>query len=80
MNYLVMPLLFFSGSIYPLEGLPQALAIVVSVNPLTYGVDAFRGLLINSSHYGLAIDIAVLSVATFAFLYMGSRIFQRNVA
>ncbi|TAJ92515.1 MAG: multidrug ABC transporter permease [Gammaproteobacteria bacterium] len=77
MNFLVMPLFFFSGAIYPLEGLPRALSLVVSINPLTYGVDAFRGLLINSSHYGLATDIAVLCVATFAFLYMGSRMFER---
>ena len=76
-NFLVMPLFFFSGAIYPLAGLPTALAVVARVNPLSYGVDAFRDLLIDKGHYGLTMDIAVLAVLTFVFLWLGSRFFSR---
>ena len=77
MNFMVMPLFFFSGAIYPLSGLPPALAVVVSINPLSYGVDALRGLLLGASHYGFALDLAVMLGATLLCLWFGSRMFQR---
>jgi ABC-2 type transport system permease protein len=77
MNFLIMPLFFFSGAIYPLQGLPKALSIVTALNPLTYGVDAFRGLLINGSHHGLALDIAVVAGLTVVSLVFGARSFAR---
>jgi ABC-2 type transport system permease protein len=41
-NLSLMPLMFFSGAMFPPNGLPGWLAIVVKLNPLTYGVDAVR--------------------------------------
>jgi ABC-2 type transport system permease protein len=76
-NFLVMPMYFLSGSLYPLTGLPTGLAIVASLNPLTYGIDAFRTLLIGQGHYGLPLDTAVLSGLTLLFLFAGSRFFSR---
>src|SRR6266550_2979276 len=61
MNFLVMPLFFLSGAIYPLEGLPRVLAALTRVDPLTYGVDGVRGLLTGRTHFGVPLDIAVLS-------------------
>src|SRR5436189_3224745 len=62
MNFLVMPLFFLSGALYPLVGLPWVLAALTRVDPLTYGVDGMRGLLIGrgSAHFGLGVDVAVL--------------------
>src|SRR6476619_2451343 len=37
MNFLVMPIYFLSGALYPLEGLPAGLAIATRIDPLTYG-------------------------------------------
>lgn len=42
MNFIIMPVFFLSGSLFPLEGLPQWLAILTRLNPLTYGVDGMR--------------------------------------
>src|SRR5947208_4382693 len=39
MNFLVLPIFFLSGAIYPLEGLPRVLAPFTRVDPLTYVVD-----------------------------------------
>ncbi|NVN96697.1 ABC transporter permease [Candidatus Nomurabacteria bacterium] len=77
MNFLVMPLFFLSGALFPLEGLPKALSIIAKLDPLSYGVDAFRALLINTSHYGLGLDLLVLSVITVIFLWLGSYFFKK---
>ena len=76
-NFLVMPMFFLSGALYPLNGLPTALAIVAKLNPLSYGVDAFRDLLIGAGHYGLGLDAAVLVGLSAIFLIAGSRFFSR---
>lgn len=77
MNFLVMPLFFLSGALFPLAGLPATIALVAKLDPLSYGIDALRALLINSAHYGLPTDIAVLSVVTVIFLLMGSYFFSK---
>jgi ABC-2 type transport system permease protein len=76
-NFLVMPMFFLSGALYPLSGLPTALAVVARLNPLSYGIDAFRELLIDAGHYGLVVDTAVLLGLTLVFLFAGSRFFSR---
>jgi ABC-2 type transport system permease protein len=77
MNFLVMPLFFLSGAIFPLEGAPAALQWIARVDPLSYGIDAMRALLINSSHYGLGADLAVLAAFTVLFLGLGSYFFSK---
>lgn len=77
MNFLVMPLFFFSGALYPLEGLPKALDIIAKLNPLSYGNDALRGVLIDSSHFSLGLDIAVLAGFSVVFLALGTHFFKR---
>jgi ABC-2 type transport system permease protein len=77
MNFLVMPLFFLSGSLFPLENLPAALNIVVRVDPLTYGVDGLRGALIGVSYYGASLDLLVLASTTAVLLAAGSYLFSK---
>jgi ABC-2 type transport system permease protein len=77
MNFLVMPLFFLSGALFPLEGLPTVIAIITRIDPLTYGVDALRTTLIGASHFGLSLDMGILSVITVCFLFIGSYLFSR---
>lgn len=77
MNFLVMPLFFLSGALFPLHDLPEALSIIVRVNPLSYGIDSFRALLMGSSHYGLSLDILVLSGISILFIAIGGYFFSR---
>ncbi|MDA8345471.1 MAG: ABC transporter permease [Thermaerobacter sp.] len=42
MNFLVMPLFFLSGALYPLRGMPAWLNLLMHIDPLTYGVDGLR--------------------------------------
>ena len=77
MNFLVMPLFFLSGSLFPLEGLPKVLSVITKFDPLSYGIDALRALLSNSGHYSLGLDISVLAIIAFIFLAMGSYLFSK---
>ena len=77
MNFLIMPLFFLSGALFPLAGLPAGLAIVARIDPLSYGVDALRQVLTNTGFYGLGVDIIVLSAFTVLFVGLGSYFFRR---
>ena len=77
MNFLVMPLFFLSGALFPLAGLPPAINIVAALDPLSYGVDAIRGTLTGMYHFGLATDLAVLIGVALLFLSVGSYLFKK---
>lgn len=77
MNFLVMPMFFLSGSLFPLNDVPPLLKWIASVDPLSYGVDALRTVLINVSEFGIYVDIPVLVVITIIFLGLGSYFFSR---
>lgn len=77
MNFLLMPLFFLSGALFPFEGLPKVLNIIMKLDPLSYGVDGLRGSLVNGFHFGLHIDLLVLSVITAFFLIIGSYLFSK---
>lgn len=77
MNFLIMPLFFLSGALFPLRGLPKILSVITRLDPLSYGIDAFRILLINSGYYGLKTDLVVLIAITAVFLWLGSYFFKR---
>ena len=68
MDFLLMPLFFLSGALFPLLGLPKAIDLIARIDPLSYGIDALSGLPINAGHYGLGIDVIVLEAVTLAFL------------
>lgn len=80
MNFLVLPMFFLSGALYPLDGLPLGLSVAAQVNPLAYGVDAIRGLLTGTTHFGLTTDAVALLTLTAIFLCAGSRFFSRAEA
>jgi ABC-2 type transport system permease protein len=77
MNFLVMPLFFLSGALFPLSNLPPVLAGLTTIDPLSYGIDSFRALLVNTSHFGLPLDTAVLAVVTLVFLSIGTYLFSK---
>jgi ABC-2 type transport system permease protein len=77
MNFLVMPLFFLSGALYPLKGLPAPLRVLTHVDPLTYGVDGVRGTLIGTSYFGVALDVAVLLGVGVLFLILGAWRFSK---
>ena len=77
MNFLIMPIFFLSGALFPLTDLPKAISIITAIDPLSYGVDGLRGTLVNASHYGLTLDLFVLSTVTLALIGIGTYLFNR---
>ena len=77
MNFLVMPIFFLSGALFPLLGLPKAMSVVASLDPLSYGVDGLRASLIGLAHFGAATDLAVLSVLSAILLGIGGYLFSQ---
>ncbi len=49
MNVLIMPMVFLSGVFFPVRDLPIWLGIVVRINPITYGVDAIRQVILGEA-------------------------------
>jgi ABC-2 type transport system permease protein len=77
MNFLVMPIFFLSGALFPLTNVPPALRLVASVDPLSYGVDGLRATLVGGAHFGLALDLVVLTVVAAALLGAGGYLFSK---
>ena len=77
MNFLVMPIYFLSGALFPLTNIPAVMKFFASIDPLSYGVDGMRGALIGRTVFGGLFDFAVLGVLTLAFLGIGARQFSR---
>jgi ABC-2 type transport system permease protein len=77
MNFLVMPMFFLSGALFPLTGLPKAMEYVVTFDPLTYGVDGLRGTLIGVWNFGAFFDLLILFLITSIVLAIGSYLFSK---
>ena len=77
MNFLVMPIFFLSGALFPLTNLPKLLALVTRVDPLSYGVDGLRNSLIGAVQFGIPLDLTVLCVVAAMLLSTGSYLFSR---
>jgi ABC-2 type transport system permease protein len=77
MNFMVLPIFFLSGALFPLTNLPKALAIMTRLDPLTYGVDALRGVFIAQSNFGLQWDASVLFLFAAAFVSLGAYLFSK---
>ena len=75
--FLVMPIFFLSGVLFPLENLPLALTVAMRIDPLTYGIDGLRGALIGTSHFSVVTDLAVLIVVGAGFTALGARAFSK---
>lgn len=77
MNFLVMPIFFLSGALFPLNNVPKALGIIARVDPLSYGVDGLRGALIGVSYFEPAVNFAVLIAVAAALLGIGGYLFSK---
>ena len=77
MNFLVMPIFFLSGALFPLQGLPRVMEIITRIDPLTYGIDGVRAALINGGKFSIGYDFFILTVLTVILLAVGSFLFER---
>jgi ABC-2 type transport system permease protein len=76
-QFIIFPLYFLSGALYPLTNAPVALKIIADVNPLSYAVDALREALINQTHFGYAKDFTALIITTLVLVAFGAYRFNK---
>lgn len=77
MNFLVMPIFFLSGALFPLDELPGPIWFLTRIDPLAYGVDAIRQLLIGFGSFNLYFDFGLLAGLSLLMLFIGSALFNR---
>ena len=78
MNFVVFPIFFLSGALYPVQGLPAVLKPLVYLDPLTYGVDGLRASLLGASAHPPLLDFAVLSGICAGMVTLGSVLFETS--
>ena len=83
MNFLVLPIFFLSGALYPLKNLPVVLSWITHADPLAYGIDGLRGVLIGAWQFPLApqinflLDFGLLAGLAAIFLGTSAYLFSR---
>ncbi len=78
MNFLVFPLFFLSGALFPFQNLPRIVRTFSYIDPLTYGVDGLRAILTGFSYFPLILD--VFSVVFFSILsiLISAHLFEKS--
>ncbi len=83
MNFIVMPMFFLSGAMYPVKLLPHVLGIFTRINPLTYGIDALKYMIFPRStliahDFPLGLDIAVIASSSIVLVIIAGNVFERR--
>jgi ABC-2 type transport system permease protein len=76
-SFLIFPMFFLSGALFPIDNLPGWLSPFVYLDPVTYSVDGLRALLIGTSTFPLAFDFAVITAFTALAIFAGTHAFKR---
>ena len=81
MNFLVMPIFFLSGALFPLAGHGVILTVITRLDPLSYGIDGIRSALLQSSQFRPAFAVStsaiVLAIAGCILLVVGAWRFSK---
>jgi len=77
MNFVVLPIYFLSGALFPLTGLPTVLNFLTRIDPLSYGVDGLRSVLIGTSQFAPELSLAVLAGVALIFIALGGYSFSK---
>ena len=79
-SFVVFPLFFLSGALFPLDNLPAWLKVLTAIDPATYGVSAMRESMLGIGTGGTAFNFAILTVYTAALGLFGIYSFKRMKA
>jgi ABC-2 type transport system permease protein len=77
MNFLVLPIFFLSGALFPLKNLPTVMTVITRIDPLTYGVDGLRGVLTGLWHFNLGFNLSILAIIACFFIGIGAYTFSK---
>jgi ABC-2 type transport system permease protein len=81
MNFIVMPMFFLSGAMYPVNKLPAILKVFSQLNPLTYGIDALKHAILKNSglfDFSIFTSVSLLIVCSVVFTVTAAVAFERK--
>lgn len=78
MNFIIFPLFFLSGALFPLENLPVWIRNISYIDPLTYGVDGLRGVLIGISSSSITSNLIILIGFSLVMVLLGAYFFEKS--
>ena len=76
-SFVVFPLFFLSGALFPIDNLPAWLKIITLFDPATYSVDALRNSILHLGTYSFEHDISVLLLFTLIITLVAIFSFRR---
>ena len=76
-SFLIFPMFFLSGALFPISNLPAWLAPFIFVNPVTYAVDGLRGALLGFSQFNLILDLSVICLFSIVMILIGTYAFKK---
>jgi ABC-2 type transport system permease protein len=76
-SFLIFPMFFLSGALFPIDNLPSWLAPFVIIDPVTYSVDGIRGVLTGASTFPIAFDFAVITGFSALMMAVGTYAFKK---
>lgn len=76
-NFVVWPLFLLSGALFPISNLPSWLSAFTLLNPLSYGVDAARGAILNVQTFPIYVDFTILIGFSLIMVLLGTISFGR---
>ncbi len=80
-NFLGMPLFMLSPALFPLDLLPEWLAVAARLNPVTYTVLLVRGMMtgVNEGGIDALMSIGIIAVFVIVMIGLASYVFTREV-
>jgi len=76
-SFLVFPLFFLSGALFPITNLPEWLSPFILANPVTYAVDGIRGVMMGISRFNLLFDFTVVCLFAIVMILIGTYAFKK---
>ena len=76
-NFVMWPMFFFSNALFTLENIPAWLTTLTYINPMTYGVDAVRGIILGIHHFPFYLDISVMLIFSAIMMVLGVLSFRK---
>ena len=78
MNFVIFPLFFLSGALYPLENFPVWLRYISKIDPLTYGVDGLRAALVGVSSFSIFYNFIFMVIFSSVMILLGAYFFEKS--
>ena len=76
-SFVVFPLFFLSGALFPLDNLPDWLSFLTIIDPAAYAVDALRNSILGIATYSFELDLLLLFCATIVTTLFGILSFRK---